>query len=150
MKRRWPLVVAYVLALMVQIGLLAGAYELHLLSQTKMGVMRYFVAQNVTLETSWFSPGAVLTQLGVLLFLAIVSALGAVALLRRGARFTSAQTALAMALAASGVWLATSLSTEDVYALYAVIAAVWAALLVQAIVVVVLLVRSAKAAKEKR
>jgi len=130
-KRRWPIVAAYAAVALVQVGLLAGAYQLHVLSQTRMGVMRFLVAQNAALEASWFSPGAVLVQIGVFLVLVIACVPAAMALWRRERRFAAAQAVLAAVLSGAGAWLAVSFGAEDVYALYAALAAVWAALLVQ-------------------
>lgn len=133
MKRRRLRAVGYALALLVQGGVLVGAWELHQLSQTKMMVMRYLVAQNVALESTWFAPFAVLAQTAAFLVVAIAGVLAAIVPVRRGRWFAAAQGGLLAALAACGVWL-TSLSAEDVWALYAAVIAVWIALLVQSAV----------------
>lgn len=135
MKKRWALVVAYVLALLTQAGLLAGAYELHVLSQEKMMVMRYLVAKNLELETFWFSPSALLVQTSLSLVLAAGLAVLAVALVRRGAVFAGVQAAVGAALSGAGAWLASSVSASDVWALYGALIAVWTVLLVQCLVV---------------
>lgn len=145
MKKRWPVRVAYVFALLLQVGLLVGAYELFVLSETKMMVMRYLVAQNVVLETSWFAPWAVLVQAGALFALAVVAVTYALRMLRRGARFLFAQAAILAGLATTGAWLAASVSAEDVPALYAILLAVWCALLVQLVVTAVSVRRAGRA-----
>ena len=137
MKRRWPWVVAYALAVLIEAAVLAGAYELHLLSRAKMGVMRYLFAQNLTLEASWFSPDSVLIQIAAFLVIAIASVAVVLVLWRLGARFAMSQTVVLAALAATGAWLASSFSAEGVPALYAALAALWVATALQGAVVAV-------------
>lgn len=137
MTRRWPWRVAYALAALLQSAVLVAAAVLYQLSQTKMGVMRYLVAQNVTLEAGLFSPASVLVQTGVLLALGIGAAVLALVMLRRRAWFAAAQSLVLCAFAEAGVWLATSVSIDDVWALYALIAAVWAVIALEALVVAV-------------
>lgn len=149
-KRRWPVRIAYGSALVLQAGLLVGAYQLHVLSETKMGVMRYLVAQNAALEASWFAPGAVLAQVGALLVVAIAAAVSGLMLSRRGAWGASAQAAAAAALAAAGAWLASSVSAADVTALYAILLAVWCALLVQLVMTAVSSRRAGRTIEEVR
>jgi len=134
-SKRWPLRVAYAVGLLVQAGLLAGAYELHTLSRRKMMVMRYLVARNLELEAFWFSPAALLAQTTAFVAIAVALLVCAYVLLRRARRAACVHALIGAALAGFGASLSATLSASDVRALYVILAAVWITLALQAVVV---------------
>lgn len=134
MKKRWPLIVGCVFARLVQIAALVGAYELHVLSTEKMGVMRWLVAKNLMLEQGWFSWEGLIWQATAFLVLAGTLTSSAVLLTRRPARFATLQTMIAVLIAGAGAWLASEYTTADSKALYFGIIAVWLVLAVQLVV----------------
>jgi hypothetical protein len=134
--------IAYGLAVCIQIALLAGSYQLQVLSKERMMVMRYLVAKNLAAEEFWFSPASLATQryAFALAFVGLACA-GARALVR-AERFLGVQLLVGAALAGLGAYLAWGLDAETTRGLYAMLAAVLGALAIQIAVLSVVYTRS--------
>jgi len=137
MKKRWPLIVAYLVAVIVQVGALVAAWELYVLSTEKMMVMRYLVARNLELEQSWFSAPSQTAQVVAFAAIGLAMAVAGALFARRRRTAGVVQAALGALLASFGCWLLAANTASELWALYAAVAAVWVALLVQCVVVAV-------------
>jgi len=144
MKKRWPLILAYLAALIVQVGALVAAWRVYVLSTEKMMLMRYLVARNLELEQSWFSAPSRTAQ--VVAFAAIGLAMAAAGVwFARGRSVAGVvQATLGALLAGLGAWLLAAHDASELWALYAAVAAVWVALVVQCVVVAVVWRRRAR------
>lgn len=131
MRRRWPYIAAYVVALIVQVAALVGAWTIDTLSRQHMMLMRYLFAQNLALETGVFSPLARNVEVWALAAIGIAATVCAGLLWRRQARFAAFQAVLVLLPAGAAAWLLVSVRPSSMVAVYAVIALTGVVLVLQ-------------------
>ena len=146
MRPRWVRIAGYTAVALVQVALVNAAVLLHRLSKTKMMVMRYLFAKNGELEVLWFSPTGRVVQLAILATLAIALLVLALRTWSRlETRLAAMQAGVGTILAGIAAVLLATVPPTTAIAIYAIVLALWAALVIQ-ITVIGIAYRSSRAA----
>lgn len=134
----------------IQAGLIGGGWFVHQLTTEKMMVMRYFVAKNALWEQALFSPAGHYVQLAIAGVLTLMFAASSVHALRHRMSAGTVETFVATGVSLALTALIGLMDTGDSLAIYAAMLAGWVALALQVALVVTLIARSHKAAREAK